>query len=134
MKEIVRVIVAIIENPEGKMLLLHRSPDKKWAPGLWNIVSGKIEKEDKTPLHAALREIREEVAMPVVLQKEHPVYDVDYDGKIWRTFAFRFQTEHTEPSLNDEHVAFQWIEPAELSRFEIVPIVLEDLRQMGYIS
>jgi len=43
MKEIVSVIVAAIENPEGKILLLKRASHKKWAPNLWNIVSGHIE-------------------------------------------------------------------------------------------
>lgn len=131
MKDTIPVIVAIIENPEGKVLLLKRSPRSSWAPNLWNIVTGKIE-EGERPLEAALREIREEVALPVSLQQEYARYDVEYEGKIWRTYAFRFSTDHADPILNDEHVDFAWTTPHELSSFDIVSIMLEDLRQMRY--
>ena len=131
MKDIIPVIVAVIENSEGRMLLLKRSLKSSWAPNLWNIVTGKIEKGEG-PVEAALREIREEVALPVSLQEEYARYDVDYDGKIWRTYAFRFSTDHADPILNDEHVDFAWVMPQELASFDIVPIMLEDLRQMQY--
>ncbi|MBI4134208.1 MAG: NUDIX domain-containing protein [Candidatus Terrybacteria bacterium] len=131
MKDIIPVIVALIENSEERMLLLKRSPNSNWAPNLWNIVTGKIE-EGEGPVEAALREIREEVALPVSLQEEYARYDVDYDGKVWRTYAFRFSTDHADPILNDEHVDFAWVMPHELSSFDIVPVLLEDLRQMRY--
>src|SRR3989344_5089321 len=133
MPEIIPVIVAVIDNQEGKRLLLKRAPHKKWAPGLWNIVSGHIDGEEE-PLQAALREVEEETKLPVQLRRQYPVYDVDYEGKIWRTWAFRFFTEHANPHLNDEHVAHQWIYVDELYSYEIIPIMLEDLKQMGYLS
>ena len=133
MKEIVSVIVVAIENPEGKILLLKRAPHKKLAPNLWNIVSGHIE-ENEEPLAAAVREIGEETGLSVELAKEYPMYDVDYDGKIWRTWAFRFSTPHKEPTLNEEHSEFMWVDSSDIPSFEVIPIILEDLRQMKYIE
>ncbi|MDO8516394.1 MAG: NUDIX hydrolase [bacterium] len=130
---IVRVIVAVIENSEGKILLLQRSPGKKWAPNLWNIVSGHIEPGEE-PLTAVFREIEEETGLAVELKETFPMYDVDYDGKIWRTSAYRFLSQDADPVLNEEHVAFRWAAYSELSQVELVPIVFEDFQKMGFIA
>jgi len=112
---------------------MKRAPHKKWAPNVWNIVSGHIE-ENEEPHTAALREIEEETGLDVTLTQEYPIYDVDYEGKTWRTWAYRFQTAQDAPRLNDEHVAYQWVYADEIYSYEILPIVFEDLKQMGYIS
>ncbi|HEC31751.1 MAG TPA: NUDIX domain-containing protein, partial [Deltaproteobacteria bacterium] len=44
----------------GKVLLLRRSPERKFYPGKWGAVSGYLEK-GKSPLKQAISEIREEV-------------------------------------------------------------------------
>lgn len=131
-KPIVPVVVVLIENREKKILLLKRAPDNKWAPNLWNIISGHIENKEE-PTQAALREIKEEVAMNVELKEKFPVYDVDYDGKIWRTYAYKFLTDDLEPKLNIEHSEFRWVSISEMSEFNLVPILYKDLEKMGYL-
>ena len=113
MREAVPVIVAAIENSEGKILLMKRALHKKWVPNAWNMVTGQIE-EDEKPLAAAFREVREKTGLSVELIQEFPVYDVDYEGKTWCTFAYRFITGEKKPQLNEERREFLWVGPDEI--------------------
>jgi len=131
-KPIVKVIVALIQNSKGEILLLHRSDRTKWAPNLWNVVSGKIE-ENEEPVKAAFREIDEETKLNVELKDSFPMYDVPYEGTIWRTWAFIFKTIDIEPILNNEHQGFEWTSLDSLSSFDLVPILEIDLKEMNYL-
>ena len=52
--------VVLLEN-EGQLLLLQRSPDKRFAPNLWTGIGGKVERGEFTDIrNAALRELAEE--------------------------------------------------------------------------
>lgn len=56
----------VIENPEGKILLIHRNTPKRTQ---WEIPGGKIE-EGEDPKSAAIREAREELGIEVEIQEE----------------------------------------------------------------
>jgi 8-oxo-dGTP pyrophosphatase MutT (NUDIX family) len=57
------VVVHIwLRNPEGKFLMTQRSPHKKTCPLKWECVGGSV-LQGETSLHAALREVREEVGI-----------------------------------------------------------------------
>ena len=129
---VVHVIVAAIENDRGEVLLLQRSMQRSWAPGFWNIVSGHIE-ADEDSRETAFREIAEETGMRVDLLEEFPRYDLESDGKVWRTFAFRFQTADPTPVLDAEHTAFAWVPQDKIATYALAPLIRDDLRAMGYV-
>ncbi|HEU0219482.1 MAG TPA: Nudix family hydrolase [Gallionella sp.] len=61
--KIIEVAAAVLQRPDGSFLLAKRPPDKIWA-GYWEFPGGKIE-PDETPLHALVRELREELGVEV---------------------------------------------------------------------
>jgi 8-oxo-dGTP diphosphatase len=61
--KIVEVAAAVLQKPDGTFLLAQRPPDKIWA-GYWEFPGGKIE-SGETPLHALVRELREELGIEV---------------------------------------------------------------------
>jgi 8-oxo-dGTP pyrophosphatase MutT (NUDIX family) len=59
------VLVPLVNRPQGLMLLLtQRSADLPDHPGQISFPGGRVEPDDATHAHAALREAREEVGLP----------------------------------------------------------------------
>jgi len=64
-KEVKHGVICIVMNPKGQIILLKRSPDKKYFPKKWFFVSaGPLSaKDDKKSI--ALREIKDELGVEV---------------------------------------------------------------------
>jgi 8-oxo-dGTP pyrophosphatase MutT (NUDIX family) len=59
-----RVVSVVVENAQGRVLLLLRGPTDPWMPGRWNLPGGKIE-PGETVHEAARRETLEETSLRV---------------------------------------------------------------------
>ena len=57
-------VAVIIEDRNGRVLLLLRGPTAPWMPLRWNLPGGRIE-PGETSMHAAARETREEANLRV---------------------------------------------------------------------
>lgn len=62
-----------IRNPEGKYLMTQRSADKKTCPLKWECVGGAVMKGE-TSIHAAFREVKEEVGIELKPENGGLVY------------------------------------------------------------
>ena len=62
-----------IRNPEGKYLMTQRSADKKTCPLKWECVGGAVMKGE-TSIHAAFREVKEEVGIELEPENGGLVY------------------------------------------------------------
>jgi len=102
-------------GPPVEILLIRRAPGRI-LPGLWQCVSGSIERAERIAL-AALREVEEETGFgPTTIEA---FYDLDLvnafhepsvDGVLTSAvFAVRVRND-VEPVLSIEHTAFRWVE------------------------
>ena len=62
-KPIILVVAAALIDPDGRVLIARRPPEKAMA-GLWEFPGGKIE-AGETPEQALIRELREELGIAV---------------------------------------------------------------------
>ena len=124
------VVTCLLQNKEGKVLILKRSDKVGTYKGLWSGISGYIEKGEK-PIETALKEIREETKITeVLLVKENkPISFTDsYEGKNynWNIFSFLFKTEKKDKVQIDwEHTEYRWILPSKMGEYKTVPRLKE---------
>jgi len=112
-------VKAILENDEGQILLLKRSPEKyPQVQKIWDIPGGRIN-TGSTLLENLKREINEETGFtfegePKLLAAQ----DIIYEGKHVVRLTYYAKTEGVIPKLSDEHSEYAWVAKAELKSFE----------------
>jgi 8-oxo-dGTP pyrophosphatase MutT (NUDIX family) len=106
-------VAVVVLVREGRVLLGHRHPDRRWYPGCWDLIGGHVE-PGETPAEAARRECLEEVGVgvadlcPFALRSSIASLEV---------FAFR-ATSWDGAVVNaapDEHDDLGWFAPDELN-------------------
>ena len=105
------VTCAIIRNEENEVLVVQRG-EKTNHPFKWEFPGGKL-KGGETEEECVIREIREELAMEIVICKRMASAEYDYGNKQIRLIPFVCDTLDDLPFLS-EHMAYRWIEPADM--------------------
>ena len=111
---IFRVIMSARDIPSTEVLLLRRGPDRI-LPGLWQCVSGSLERDDNVAA-GALRELHEETGfgpevieafydLDLVNQFHEPSYDAIVTAAV---FAVRVRNG-VDPTLSNEHDEARWV-------------------------
>ncbi|KAF9880546.1 translation initiation factor eif-2b subunit family protein [Colletotrichum karsti] len=107
-------------------------------------VSGSVDKDDPSPLHAAWREIKEETgltpaALTLFRQGKDYRFSDESIGREWiiHPFAFRLKSPEDEGriQIDWEHTGFQWFDPREVrdvDEFGGVPKLAESLRRVWF--
>lgn len=97
--------VAAIVRRQGRVLAMRRALTKDTSPGAWETISGRVE-EGEQPIDAALREIREEAGIEVLIDPRpigavtsrrgaHPMLIVYYAAD-WVEGEVRASEEHDD--------------------------------------
>ncbi len=133
-------IGAIIENSEGEILLIKRSPDN--SPGnIWDVVGGGIQ-QFENPFDALTREIREETGIEEfeIIKMLGVFHNYEIDGfqeRIWVTYWCK--TNESSVRLSHEHVEYCWAKPEkalEISSHKDITIniirFIEEKQKLGY--
>ena len=85
-------VLALIQDRAGRTLITHRSADKRWAAGWWEVPGGGV-LAGETSLQAVVREVREEVGLDVAgaacellysYSNEDPAHADNYFADIYR--------------------------------------------------
>lgn len=124
-----RFSINIIENNESELLLLKRSIDSKFGPGLWGFPAGHIN-PGELPEDCALRELKEEIGHVFTvdnLSSIGPVRD-SYYGGIYEIYLFHRRWLDGDVELNHEHTAFAWIGREDYKDYPVMDGIDEDIR------
>jgi len=109
-------IVAGAMIKEGRILLCHRSPDRRWYPDVWDLPGGHVELGE-TPTEALKRELLEELGVSV--HSRHPLDRVctpQFEMEIWLVTGWDGTPANLVP---EEHDAIAWFTPEELTSLEM---------------
>ena len=103
-------VAALIRDPQGRILLVHRtySRDEPWAlPGGW------LERKDKEFASALQRELREETGLRVKVGRVAAVQRAGFANVVLMHAELIDSTETFRPSAEVSEVA--WFEPARVA-------------------
>lgn len=124
---ITKTVSIIITNSQGQILLLKRSPDKKWYPAKWDIISGKI-KNGEDPEKCLKRELLEETGIENYEKMENKPPYVYQEGKNkWLIHPYYCNVNQNRIRLSAEHNAYKWIAPRKLSALNLARAAKFDL-------
>jgi 8-oxo-dGTP diphosphatase len=114
----VRVVVAVLRDPGGRVLIAQRAAGKHMA-GWWEFPGGKIAPGEASEA-ALARELAEELG--IALQRCHPLLQLrhDYADRVVELEVFMVDDYGGEPS-GREAQALRWVAVAELSAHALLP-------------
>ena len=100
-------IVAALLRDGNRVLLCHRSPERRWYPDVWDLPGGHVE-PGELPGSALARELREELGIDIAAPSGPPLQEVHADTfemQIWLIEAWTGSPVNVAP---DEHDAIGW--------------------------
>lgn len=102
---------SVLVNPDGKILVLRRSPTDTHSPGRCDFPGGSVE-EGESIVAAAVREIREEAGLAVEADSLTLAYaftsEPNKEGVILTRMLFVGKVAEQDVVLSHEHDAFWW--------------------------
>lgn len=117
-------IAALVRD--GRVLMVHRSPTRRWYPDCWDLAGGHIE-PGETPEQAVIRECGEELGVRILEPRPIPMAISDPGIEVHAFVVERWEGKPVN-AAPDEHDALRWFEPAELSHLKLAdPAGLADI-------
>jgi 8-oxo-dGTP diphosphatase len=125
--KVIHAAVAILQRPDGRVLLGQRPEGKPWA-GWWEFPGGKIE-EGETALQALQRELQEELGTEVIEAVPWMTRSFDYPEKTVKLHFFKVRQWLTEPH-GKEGQQLSWQHPERLTVEPMLPANTPVLRAL----
>ncbi|MFD0899075.1 NUDIX domain-containing protein [Actinomadura sediminis] len=126
-----KLVVGAVVHTGGRVLVLRRSLDDPFLPGIEELPSGGVEPGEDL-LDALRRELAEEIgrAGPLTLDPGF-VACFDYvsgSGRKARQFTFALASDGRPIVLSSEHTAHRWLHPSDLGASDITPETARTIR------
>jgi 8-oxo-dGTP diphosphatase len=120
-----KAVRIVIQDNQGKILILKRNFVDSDYPNLWDVPGGGVD-DGEGLKQAAEREVKEECGLKIKIEGE---YFNDFYHKEKRLHAYGFKADLIggEVSLSGEHTEFKWISKDEWKNFEYIPSVIATL-------
>jgi|SRR5688572_6749897 len=128
MTAIVRVAAAVIQRPDGCVLLAQRPAGKPYA-GFWEFPGGKLEPQE-APAQALSRELREELGIAIRRAAPWITQEFVYPHAHVELNFFRVFEWEGEPHGHDGQ-AFAWQKPG---AFDVAPLLPANTRVMAALG
>jgi 8-oxo-dGTP diphosphatase len=126
--------VVKLDNDDGDnctILLLKRSAQRRTSPNKWQTPSGFIN-EGESAEEAIIREVKEETALEGTIKKSGNVFEVVDEWARWIIVPFLISVKSDKVVIDSrEHSEFRWVKVNEISSFECVKGIDEDLKAVG---
>jgi 8-oxo-dGTP diphosphatase len=103
---------------EGRVLLAHRSPSRRWYPGVWDLPGGHVG-AGETETAALVRELREELGVRTAPPAGPPDAEFDGPGLRLTVWVVRTWQEAVVNGAPDEHDELRWVRPEELPALDL---------------
>lgn len=127
-----RVAIVGVVQHRNHILILKRSPRKKYSPDLWEFVGGFLREGEATE-DCAVRETREEMGLKGQVVKRGRVFETGDRWSNWIVIPHLMRVRSTDVRLSHEHTEYRWILPKEIAKFECVVDARKDLKAVGLL-
>ncbi len=126
------VVLGVVRlDDDNRILLLKRSPQRRTSPNKWQTPSGFL-KEGEAAEEAILREVQEETLLDGTIIKSGKSFEILDEWGRWIIIPFLIAVKSDKVVIDaSEHSQFKWIMVNEISNFECVKGIDEDLRAVG---
>jgi 8-oxo-dGTP diphosphatase len=113
------------------ILLLKRNAQRRTSPNKWQTPSGFIN-EGESAEEAVLREVKEETALDGTIKKSGSAFEVVDEWARWIIVPFLILVKSDKVVIDTkEHSEFRWVKVNDVSSFECVKGIEEDLKAVG---
>ncbi|MFC7485380.1 NUDIX domain-containing protein [Knoellia pratensis] len=113
---------------DGRILMVHRNPTRRWYPDCWDLAGGHIE-AGESPEQAVIRECREELGVRIRDPRPIPMTFTD-PGIEMHAFVVAHWEGEPVNAAPDEHDQLSWFESADLAHLTLAdPASLPDILQ-----
>jgi 8-oxo-dGTP diphosphatase len=113
------------------ILLLKRNAQRRTSPNKWQTPSGFIN-EGESAEEAVLREVKEETALDGTIKKSGSAFEVVDEWARWIILPFLVLVKSDKVVIDTrEHSEFRWVKVYDVSNFECVKGIEEDLKAVG---
>ncbi len=131
---VVIAVVKVDDDDNGRdeyILLLRRNAQRRTSPNKWQTPSGFM-KEGESAEEAVLREVKEETALDGTIKKSGSAFEVVDEWARWIILPFLISVKSDKVVIDTrEHSEFKWVKVDEVSSFECVKGIDEDLKAVG---
>lgn len=124
-------VIGIVKLDDDRILLLKRNAQRRTSPNKWQTPSGFMN-EGESAEEAALREVKEETSLDGTIMKGGRAFEVVDEWARWVIVPFLISVKSDRVVIDTkEHSEFRWIKVDEVSSFECVKGIEEDLKAVG---
>ena len=125
------VAVIGVVKLDDRVLLLKRNARRKTSPNKWQTPSGFMN-EGESAEEAVLREVKEETSLDGTIKKSGSAFEVVDEWARWIIVPFLISVKSDKVVIDTkEHSEFRWVKVDEVSSFECVKGIDEDLKSVG---
>ena len=133
-KPIRDVAAAVIQDDQGRVLLLQRGAEAPTFPNHWGLVTGVVD-AGETPERTVLREIGEELGVQGRIRRAGDPFLVDIGAYIVRVWPFLCALDRPDAiTLQPENQRYEWVPIPEVFARRTIPQIDQDFRALGLID
>ncbi len=115
------VMKIVLENSEGKILMIKRSMKSKIAAGKWEFPGGKVDPGENF-IEGLVREVQEETNLSIIVDNTLDAFQAEAPTSIFVYLLMHGITKSGTLHLSDEHMDAIWITREKLGDLDVSPV------------